>query len=105
MTKGLIGGKHHPNPQTSTQLRTYGMSSEFLCREVKLSGKQRLIDGIAEFWETIDVPKCHKYIRHLKKVVPKVIDFEGGPTGYYAYDIVLIFVIICIVILLSSFLL
>ena len=55
---------------------------EFLCREVKPSGKQRLIDGIAEFWETVDVPKCRKYIRHLKKVVPKVIDFEGGPTGY-----------------------
>lgn len=55
---------------------------EFLRREVKPSGKQQLIDGITQFWETVDVVKCRKYIRHLKKVVPRVIEFQGGPTGY-----------------------
>ena len=44
--------------------------------------KAELISGILEFWETVDVDKCRKYIGHLKKVVPKVIELNGGPTGY-----------------------
>ena len=32
--------------------------------------------------ERVTVEKCRKYIGHLKKVVPKVIALEGGPTGY-----------------------
>ena len=35
-----------------------------------------------EFWETVTVEKCRKYIKHLKKVLPKVIERGGGPTGY-----------------------
>ena len=23
--------------------------------------------------------QCHKYIKHLKKVIPGIIEFEGGP--------------------------
>jgi len=42
----------------------------------------QLVDGIKEFWKTIDVAKCTKYIRHLRKVIPKVIEGCGEPTGY-----------------------
>ena len=55
---------------------------EFLRREVKPTGKQPLIDGIEKFGKTVDIAKCRKYIRHLKKVIPRVIQLEGGPTGY-----------------------
>ena len=55
---------------------------EFMRREVKPTGKQQLIDGVAQFWETVDVAKCQKYIKHLKKVLPRIIEFGGGPTGY-----------------------
>ena len=26
--------------------------------------------------------KCKKYVGHLRKVFPKVIEMNGGPTGY-----------------------
>ena len=55
---------------------------EFVRREVKPTTKQQLIDGIKLFWSTVDSVKCTKYIRHLRKVVPKVIEVHGEPTGY-----------------------
>lgn len=44
--------------------------------------KQELIYGIVEFLKTVDIPKCRKYISHLKKVIPKVIELGGDATGY-----------------------
>ena len=44
--------------------------------------KEELIDGIQKFWETVDQAKCEKYIGHLRKVIPKVIELEGSATGY-----------------------
>ena len=55
---------------------------EYLRREVKPHTKEQLIDGIVEFWSTVDVQKCKKYIGHLKKVIPKVIELNGDATGY-----------------------
>lgn len=55
---------------------------EFLRREVKPTIKSELIDGINRFWDTVTVDKCKKYINHIKKVVPRIIERNGGPTGY-----------------------
>ena len=55
---------------------------EYLRREIKPKTKQELIDGIQMFWRTVTVSKCRKYIGHLKKVLPKVIELEGAATGY-----------------------
>ena len=55
---------------------------EYLRREVKPRTKQQLIDGIQTFWGTADAAKCSKYIRHLRKVIPHVIELEGAATGY-----------------------
>ena len=44
--------------------------------------KQELIDGIKEFWDSVTVAKCLKYINHFKKVLPKVIQLNGAATGY-----------------------
>lgn len=55
---------------------------EFMRREIKPTTKHALVHGIMRFWETVDVPKCCRYINHLKKVVPKVIEVFGEPTGY-----------------------
>jgi len=55
---------------------------EFIRREVKPTTKQQLIDGIKRFWTTVDSQKCTRYIRHLRKVIPKVIEVQGEPTGY-----------------------
>ena len=55
---------------------------EYLCQVVKASNKEELVSGILKFWESVDTTKCKKYINHLKKVVPKVIEKNGGSTGY-----------------------
>ena len=55
---------------------------EYCRREVKPRTKDELVQGILEFWKTVDVQKCQKYIRHLRKVVPKVIELNGAATGY-----------------------
>ena len=55
---------------------------EYIRREVKPKTKDELVRGIMAFWATVDVAKCTKYIRHLDKVIPRVIELEGGATGY-----------------------
>jgi hypothetical protein len=55
---------------------------EHIRREVKPRTKDELVQGIDAFWESVDTAKCCKYINHLSKVLPKVIECEGGPTGY-----------------------
>ena len=55
---------------------------EYLRREIKPKTKEQLISGIETFWGTVTVEKCRKYISHLKKVVPKIIELNGGPAGY-----------------------
>lgn len=55
---------------------------EYIRREVKPRTKEQLIEGIQEFWATVDVLKCRKYIRHLRKVLPRVIELKGDATGY-----------------------
>ena len=55
---------------------------EHLRRETKPTTKQELIDGILDFWSTVDEHKCRRYINHLNKVLPKVIELSGDATGY-----------------------
>uniref|UniRef100_A0A1X7SIT5 Tc1-like transposase DDE domain-containing protein n=1 Tax=Amphimedon queenslandica TaxID=400682 RepID=A0A1X7SIT5_AMPQE len=44
---------------------------EYLRQDVKPKTKQEFFLGIIEFWETVDINKCRKYIGHLRKVIPK----------------------------------
>ena len=55
---------------------------EYIRREVKPKTKQELVNGINSFWATVDENKCCRYINHLKKVLPKVIEVNGDATGY-----------------------
>ena len=55
---------------------------EYNRRVIKPTTKEELIDGIKQFWETVTVDKCNKYINHLRKVLPKVIEVNGAATGY-----------------------
>ena len=55
---------------------------EFICREAKPKTKMELVRGIVDFWRTVNVEKCKKYIGHLQKVIPKVIEMDGAATRY-----------------------
>lgn len=55
---------------------------EYIRREAKPHTKEELIKGIEEFWRTVDQAKCQKYIRHLRKVIPRAIELNGDATGY-----------------------
>ena len=54
---------------------------EYQRREVKPKTKDELVSGILEFWNTVDA-KCRKYMGHLRKVIPRVIQVNGDATGY-----------------------
>ena len=51
---------------------------EYNRQVIKPTMKQQLINGIQQFWETVSIDKCKKYINHLKKVLPKVIELNGA---------------------------
>ena len=55
---------------------------EHIRREIKPHTKDELVAGILDFWKTVDRTKCAKYIRHLRKVLPKIIELDGAATGY-----------------------
>ncbi len=50
-------------------------------REVKPRSKNALVQGILDFWVTVDAAKCQRYIRHLRKVILRMIELNGEATG------------------------
>ena len=55
---------------------------EYVRPEVKSHCKDELVAGIKDFWSTVDLEKCKRYITHLRIVLPKVIEVEGPATGH-----------------------
>ena len=55
---------------------------EFLRNEYKPHNLSELKQGIKTFWESLTPEICSRYIGHLKKVIPKVVEVNGGPFGY-----------------------
>lgn len=55
---------------------------EYLRARIKPRTLDELIAGIKTFWTTVDAQKCKKYIQHLQKVIPRVIEVQSDATGY-----------------------
>jgi len=55
---------------------------DYLRNEFKPKNLTELKAGIKAFWATLTATTCKKYIKHLKKVIPKVIEVQGLPSGY-----------------------
>ena len=40
------------------------------------------MDGIEQFWQSLTRDNCTRYIQHLQKVMSKVVEENGNPSGY-----------------------
>ena len=66
-------------PELNPVELVWGSLKQYLA---KPKNPQELKEGIKEFWHTLTPEVCRKYIGHVKKVIPKIIQEEGGPSGY-----------------------
>ena len=44
--------------------------------------KDELVQGIQLFWATVDVQKCRRYIGHLRRVLPHIVELNGDAIGF-----------------------
>ena len=58
---------------------------EYQRRVIKPRTKKELVQGILQFWETLDIAKCTRYIRHLKEVLPRVLKLNGDASHHCNY--------------------
>ena len=73
-----------PFPQDMNPIENvWAQLKHYLHKVEKPTTKEGLLQGINNFWSTKMTPAlCKNYINHLKKVIPAVIEREGGPSGY-----------------------
>ena len=60
----------------------WGSLKQYLRTSYKPKNLEELMDGIERFWLSLTPAICRKYIEHLHKVMPKVIEVNGNPSGY-----------------------
>jgi len=60
----------------------WGSMKQYLRTHYKPKNLDELKAGIERFWLTLTPQVCQKYISHLRKVIPKVIEVAGAPSGY-----------------------
>ena len=60
----------------------WGSLKQYLRTQYKPHNLDELKQGIMRFWNTLTPEICEKYISHLHKVIPKVIEENGNPSGY-----------------------
>ena len=60
----------------------WGSMKQFLRNSYKPRNLDELKAGIEKFWLTLTPQICRKYIGHLKKVIPKIVEVKGAPSGY-----------------------
>jgi len=59
-----------------------GSLKQFLRTSFKPSNTDELMEGIKQFWKTLTPDVCKNYINHLHKVMPKVVEVDGNPSGH-----------------------
>ena len=60
----------------------WGSLKQYLRSTHKPRNLEELKSGIERFWLTLTPEVCQKYISHLKKVIPKIVEVKGDPSGY-----------------------
>ena len=78
--------KYWPTPAESPDLNPIEMVwhelKHHLRKHVKPKNKEELVKGITDFWATMTVEKCQKYIKHLGKVIPIIVTRNGRASGH-----------------------
>ena len=49
---------------------------------VKPRTEEQLLQGISEFWGKLTAWRCQRYINHIQRVLPVVVEREGRATGF-----------------------
>ena len=66
-----------------TEFRSPCIHNKICCgTHHKPKNLQELKDRIRLFWLTLTPEVCQRYIGHLHKVMPKIVEVEGDPSGY-----------------------
>jgi len=60
----------------------WGSLKQYLRSQYKPKNLEEVKAGIEKFWHSLTTQVCQKYISHLRKVIPKVIEVQGAPSGY-----------------------
>ena len=80
------GINYWPTPAESPDMKPienlWHELKNFLRTLVKPKNKEELVSGIQTFWDTVTAEKCRRYIGHLQKVIPVVIQRQGRASGY-----------------------
>ena len=70
------------SPDLNPIENVWGSMKTYLRTECKPKNLRELKNGILSFWRQMTVSACRKYIGHIQKVVHKVIEVNGEPSGY-----------------------
>ena len=70
------------SPDLNPIENVWGSMKRFLRDYHKPRNQASLLEGIKKFWKTLTPEVCRRYINHIHKVIPKVIEENGGPSGY-----------------------
>lgn len=60
----------------------WGSLKQYLRTTYKPTNLQDLKNGIEQFWMTLTPEVCQRYIAHIHKVIPKIVEVNGEPSGY-----------------------
>ena len=70
------------SPDLNTIENVWGSLKQYLRNQYKPKNLDELKQGIQEFWITLTPEVCQKYIKHLDKVILKIVEINGEPSGY-----------------------
>ena len=70
------------SPDLNPIENVWGSMKQFLRKEYKPQNLDDLKNGIRTFWRKMTSQVCSDYIAHIQKVMVKVIEVNGEPSGY-----------------------